>query len=55
MIRVVIEIDDPGDMADCAKEAVAERLSDLGRVRIVDVQVDKPKQITFRDGVYRYE
>lgn len=32
-----------------------ERLDELGRVRVKECHVDKPKQITFRDGLYRYE
>lgn len=55
MIRLVIEVDDHYTWAEITKEAVAELLSDLGGVRVVEVTADKPKQITFRDGLYRYE
>ncbi len=55
MIRLVIEIDDHYTWAEMTKEAVAERLSDLGGVRVVEVKADKPKQICFRDGEWKYE
>lgn len=55
MIRLVIEVEDHYTWAECTKEAVAERLSGLGKVRVVEVKVDKPRQLTFRDGEYRYE
>lgn len=55
MIRLVIEVDDDPSWVECTKEAVAERLDELGRVRVKECHVDKPKQITFRDGEYRYE
>lgn len=46
MIRLVIEVDDHPSWAECTKEAVAERLSDLGGVRVVECKVDKPQQTT---------
>lgn len=49
MIRLVIEVDDHPSWAECTKEAVAERLADLGKVRVLEVTVDKPKQ-TRMDG-----
>lgn len=55
MIRLVIEVDDDPSWVECTKQAVAERLTDLGGVRVLEVQQFKPKQITFRDGEYRYE
>ena len=42
----MIEIDDDGSMAYCTKEAIAERLDDLGRVRVLEVTADKPEQMT---------
>ena len=45
MIQVVLEIDDHPDWAECTKEAVAERLCPLGKVRVVEVTVDKPQQL----------
>lgn len=55
MIHLMIDVDDHPDWVECTKEAVAELLSDPGNVQVVDVQVDKPKQLTFRDGEYHYE
>lgn len=55
MIRLVIEVDDDPSWAECTKEAVAELLTVLGKVTVIDCDQDKPKQITFRDGEYRYE
>ncbi len=55
MIRLVLEIDDHYTWAECTKEAVAELLEPLGTVRVIDVKVDKPKQICFRDGEWKYE
>lgn len=45
MIHMVIEVDDHPAWVECTKAAVAERLSDLGGVRVVDVNVDKPQQM----------
>lgn len=45
MIRLVIEVDDHPSWAECTKEAVAERLSELGRVRVLSCEVDKPQQM----------
>lgn len=55
MIHIAIDVDDHPDWVEYTKEAVAERLTDLGNVRVVDVKVDKPKQLTLRDGEYHYE
>lgn len=55
MIRLVIQVDDDPSWAECTKEAVAELLTDLGKVRVLEVHVDKPKQIKMVDGEYRYE
>lgn len=44
MIRLVIEVDDHPTWAEYTKEAVAERLAELGSVRVVEVTVDKPQQ-----------
>lgn len=55
MIRLVIEVDDDPSWAECTKQAVAERLTDLGGVTVLDVHQDKPKQLKLVDGEYRYE
>lgn len=55
MIRLVIEVDDDPSWAECTKQAVAERLTDLGGVRVLEVQQFKPKQLKLVDGEYRYE
>lgn len=55
MIRLVIEVDDDPSWVECTKEAVAERLTDLGGVRVLEVQQFKPKQLKLVDGEYRYE
>lgn len=44
MVELHIQVDDHPGWAECTKEAVAERLADLGGVRVVDVKVDKPQQ-----------
>lgn len=50
MIRLIIEVDDHPSWAECTKEAVAERLSDLGGVNVVDVDPgDKPCQQVLED------
>lgn len=45
MTRLVIEVDEHPGWAECTKEAVAERLADLGGVRVVKCEVDKPQQM----------
>lgn len=55
MIRLVIEVDDDPSWAECTKQAVAERLTDLGGVKVLDVKQDKRKQIKMVDGEYKYE
>lgn len=44
MIELHIQVDDDPSWAECTKEAVAERLADLGGVRVLEVKVDKPRQ-----------
>lgn len=45
MIRIIIDADPYGLLTECATEAVAERLADLGGVKVVDAfPLDKPKQ-----------
>lgn len=55
MIRLVIEVDDDPPWAECTKQAVAERLTDLGGVTVLEVKQFKPKQLKMVDGEYRYE
>lgn len=45
MIRLTIEVDDHFSWAEATKEAVAERLGPLGRVRVLKVETDKPQQL----------
>lgn len=49
MIRIVIELDDHPSWAEATKEAVAERLCDLGKVRVVEVKTDQPSQTVMED------
>ena len=50
MIHIVIEVDDDPSWKEYTKEAVAELLTDLGGVRVVDVHTDKPAQLEMLDG-----
>lgn len=50
MIHIVIEVNDDPSWKEYTKEAVAERLTDLGSVRVVDVQTDQPEQLEMVDG-----
>lgn len=49
MIELHIQVDDHPSWAECTKEAVAERLADLGGVRVVSCVPDQPQQ-TKMDG-----
>lgn len=49
MIHIVIEVDDHPSWEECTKEAVAELLTNLGGVRVVDVHTDKPEQLGMAD------
>ncbi len=55
MIHLVIDVDDDPTWEECTKEAVAELLTVLGKVTVVDCHHDKPKQLKMVDGEYRYE
>lgn len=55
MIHLVIDVDDDPSWVEYTKEAVAERLTELGKVTVVDCHHDKPKQLKMVDGECRYE
>lgn len=44
MTKLVIQIDEHPSWAECTKEAVAERLADLGGVTVVSCVPDEPQQ-----------
>ncbi len=48
MISLRLEVDDDPSWAEFTKEAIAERLSALGPVWVVEVTVDKPTQETMQ-------